>query len=148
MLFNVVMALGELAVVYPIAGSFSIYSSRFIDPAWGFAMGWNYALQWLVVLPLELTAAAMTINYWDKSINSGVWITIFLVTVVIINLFGVKGYGEAEFLFSMVKITAVVGFIILGIVICVGGAPQGGYLGAKTWVDPGAFNNGFQVWPS
>ncbi|XP_055339229.1 uncharacterized protein LOC129588858 [Paramacrobiotus metropolitanus] len=144
MLFNVVMALGELAVMYPIAGSFSVYASRFIDPAWGFAMGWNYALQWLVVLPLELTASAITINYWtDGQINSGYWIGAFLVAIIIINFFGVKGYGEAEFLFSMIKVIAVLGFIVLAVVIDCGGAPQGGYRGVKTWSEPGAFNNGF-----
>lgn len=41
MLFCVVHALGELAVAFPVAGSFSAYSSRFLDPAWGFAMGWK-----------------------------------------------------------------------------------------------------------
>lgn len=46
MLFCTVHALGELAVRFPVAGSFAAYSSRFIDPAWGFAMGWNYALGW------------------------------------------------------------------------------------------------------
>jgi amino acid transporter len=41
MLYCTVHALGELAVAFPIAGAFSVYSSRFIDPAWGFAMGWK-----------------------------------------------------------------------------------------------------------
>jgi amino acid transporter len=40
-LFCTVHALGELAVAFPVAGSFSAYSSRFLDPAWGFAMGWK-----------------------------------------------------------------------------------------------------------
>jgi amino acid transporter len=42
MIFNVVYALGELAVMYPVSGGFYTYSNRFIDPSWGFAMGWNY----------------------------------------------------------------------------------------------------------
>ena len=63
MLFNVCMALGELAVTFPVSGSFAIYGSRFLDPAWGFAMGWNYALGWLIIMPLELTAAGLVINY-------------------------------------------------------------------------------------
>jgi amino acid transporter len=42
MMFNVVHALGELAVMYPVSGGFYTYSTRFIDPSWGFAMGWNY----------------------------------------------------------------------------------------------------------
>ena len=56
------MSLGELAVTFPVSGAFVTYNSRFIDPSWGFAMAWNYAMQWLVVLPLELVAAAMTVE--------------------------------------------------------------------------------------
>lgn len=144
MLYCVVHALGELAVVFPVAGSFSAYSTRFLDPAWGFAMGWNYAMQWLVVFPLEIVAAAITIEYWHSSVNKAVWITIFWLLIVSINLFGVKGYGEAEFVFSLVKVVAVIGFIILGIVINVGGGPKGGYIGTLYWHDPGAFAAGFK----
>jgi amino acid transporter len=67
-----------------------------------------------------------------------------MVAIIIINLFGVRGYGEFESAASMIKIIAVVGFIILGIIIDVGGQPGGEYLGARTWHDPGAFANGFQ----
>jgi amino acid transporter len=47
MMFNVVYALGEMAMLYPISGGFYTYSVRFIDPSWGFAMGWNYVFQWV-----------------------------------------------------------------------------------------------------
>lgn len=107
-------------------------------------MGWNYAMGWLVILPLELTASGITISYWNTGINVGVFITIFLILIVFINLLGVRGYGEAEVVFSTIKLIAVLGFIILSIVIDCGGAPQGGYLGVKTWHDPGAFANGFK----
>ena len=46
-MFNVVYALGEMAMLYPISGGFYTYSVRFIDPSWGFAMGWNYVFQWV-----------------------------------------------------------------------------------------------------
>ncbi|KAK4663950.1 histidine permease [Podospora pseudopauciseta] len=144
MLYCTVQALGELAVVFPVAGSFSAFSTRFLDPSWGFAMGWNYALQWIVVLPLEIIAGAMTIGYWNESLNKAIFVAVFLAVIVVINLFGVKGYGEAEFVFAIVKVTAVVGFILLGIVINIGGTPEGGYIGGKYWSDPGAFNNGFK----
>jgi yeast amino acid transporter len=144
MLFNTVHALGELAVLFPIAGSFSVYSTRFIDPAWGFAMGWNYAMSWLVVLPLELTAAGITIDYWNSGINVGVFITIFLVLITGINMAGVRGYGEAEFLFSIIKVIAVIGFILLGIVLDCGGGPKGSYIGAQYWHNPGPLSNGFK----
>ena len=71
MLYCTVQALGELAVAFPVAGSFSAYSTRFLDPAWGFAMGWNYVMQWAVVLPLELTVCGVTVGYWDKEISVG-----------------------------------------------------------------------------
>ena len=144
MLYCTVHALGEMAVLFPVAGSFSAYSTRFLDPAWGFAMGWNYAMQWLVVLPLEIVAAAITVDYWPSHISPAVWVTIFLLLIVSINLCGVKGYGEAEFIFSIIKVIAVIGFIILGIALNIGGGPNGEYIGGRYWNNPGAFNNGFQ----
>jgi len=116
---------------------------RFIDPSWGFAIGWDYALSWLTVLPFELIAASITIRFWNESINIGVWITVFIVVLSIIQIFGVRGYGEVEFVLSMIKIAACTGFIILGIIINCGGVGDQGYLGAKYWYDPGAFQNGF-----
>ncbi|KAF2652245.1 putative amino acid permease [Lophiostoma macrostomum CBS 122681] len=145
MMYCTVHALGEMAVLFPVAGSFSAYSSRFLDPAWGFAMGWNYALQWLVVLPLEIVAATFTIEYWNHGrINNAAWVAVFLPVIVSINLFGVKGYGEAEFIFAIIKVAAVIGFIILGVIINIGGGPDGGYIGGLYWRDPGPFNNGFK----
>ncbi|ESZ95518.1 putative Uncharacterized amino-acid permease P7G5.06 [Sclerotinia borealis F-4128] len=153
MLLLTVNALGELAAIYPVQGSFYNYSVRFIDPGWGFAMGWNYALNWLVVLPFELTAAGITIGFWtdpdnsgNPSVNVGVWITIFLVGVTIINMFGVKGYGNVELYLGAIKVISVIAFIILGIVIDCGGVPTDsrGYIGAKYWGNPGAFRNGFK----
>lgn len=71
----------------------------------------SYALQWVVVLPLEIIAASMTISYWNPSLTRAIFVTIFLLCIVIINLFGVKGYGEAEFIFAIIKVVAVIGFM-------------------------------------
>ncbi len=68
-------------------------------------------MQWLVVLPLEVIAASITINYWNGTLDHAIFVTIFLFVIVSINLFGVKGYGEAEFVFSIIKIIAVIGFM-------------------------------------
>lgn len=62
----------------------------------GFAVGWDYALSWLTVLPFELTAASITIQYWNSQLNVGIFITIFLVALTIVNIFGVRGYGEGK----------------------------------------------------
>jgi amino acid transporter len=96
-------------------------------------------------LPFELTAAAITIEFWRDDINVGVWITVFLVLLAVVQIFGVRGYGEVEFFLSAVKIIACTGFIILGIIIDCGGVPTDtrGYIGFKYWSNPGAFHNGF-----
>lgn len=102
-------------------------------------------MQWLVVLPLEIVAATLTIEFWNHGkINNDAWVSIFLALIIAINLFGVRGYGEAEFVFAIIKVTAIVGYIILGIILNVGGGPHGGYIGGRYWHDPGAFNNGFK----
>ena len=129
-------------------GAFFTYACRFISPSWGFAIGWDYAINWLTVLPFEITAAGITIDYWagGRNINAGVWITIFLVALCIIQIFGVRGYGEVEFVLSIIKIIACTGFLILAIIINCGGVPTDdrGYIGGRYWRNPGAFNNGFK----
>jgi amino acid transporter len=102
----------------------------------------------LTILPFELTAASITIDFWKgaANINVGVWIAVFLVALSAIQFFGVRAYGEVEFVLSIIKIIACVGFIILGIVIDTGAVPTDtrGYIGAKYWSEPGAFRNGFK----
>ncbi|KAM0224306.1 hypothetical protein ACHAQD_002697 [Fusarium lateritium] len=148
MQFFTMQALGELSVAFPVGGSFSNYSTRFLDPSWGFAMGWNYTLQYLVVLPLEIIAGAFTTNYWNPNATKSIFIVLFFFLILGINLLGVKGYGEAEFIFSAVKITAIVGFILLGIIINIAGDPEGGYIGFTHWHSPGGFHNGFKGFAS
>ncbi|KAG5775232.1 hypothetical protein H9Q73_011097 [Fusarium xylarioides] len=148
MQFFTMQALGELSVAFPVGGSFANYSTRFLDPSWGFAMGWNYTLQYLIVLPLEIIAGAFTTNYWNPNASKSIFIVLFFILILGINLLGVKGYGEAEFIFSAVKVTAIVGFILLGIIINIAGSPEGDYIGFTRWQNPGAFHNGFKGFAS
>lgn len=74
-------------------------------------------MQWLFVMPLEVMAASITLEYWHLDIPGWASISIFLLIIITINLCGVKAYGEAEYGFSILKVTAVIGFIILGAVI-------------------------------
>lgn len=59
-------------------------------------MGWEYALSWLVILPFEITAAGITIDFWRTDINIGVWIAVFLTVLVFVQFFAVRGYGEGQ----------------------------------------------------
>lgn len=140
MIYSMVMAVGELAVVFPVSGGFTTYCTRFVDESFGFAANFIYMLQWLVVLPLEIVAASITVNYWgtDPKYRDG-FVALFYVVIVIINMFGVKGYGEAEFVFSIIKVITVVGFIIMAIILICGGGSDHKYIGAQYWYNPGAF---------
>ncbi|KAK5088408.1 hypothetical protein LTR05_002626 [Lithohypha guttulata] len=148
LVFNVVQALGELAVLYPVSGGFYTYATRFIDPSVGFALGWNYCLQWAIVLPLELTVASEVIKFWNNDISVSVWITAFLAGIVVLNVFGVMGYGEFEFGSVTFKLIAIIIFLVTGLVNVLGAGPLDGvyheYWGARLWNYPGAFHNGFK----
>jgi lysine-specific permease len=68
-IFFVVSSLGEMATLIPCSGSFSTYASRFVDPALGFTLGWNYCLLWFIVLPLEVMASAAFLQFWMTGVS-------------------------------------------------------------------------------
>jgi len=105
-----------------------------------FTMGWNYWYNWTIVLPAELSAAAVLINYWDHDTNlNALWITIFLLIVIAINLGGARLYGEMEFWFASIKVLTITGLIIGGIIISAGGNPRHKSIGFQYWHNPGPF---------
>ncbi|WFD00651.1 hypothetical protein MYAM1_003402 [Malassezia yamatoensis] len=146
MMICVIFAVSELVSLFPIPNAYTVVIARFIDPSFGFAIGLNYLLTWLVILPVELTAITIIIGFWidDSVVPKGAWIAIVLVLVFTINLFGARTFGEVEFFATCVKMAAILGFIICGVVIVCGGTPSNRYLGADTWHEPGAFANGFK----
>ncbi|EWC44307.1 amino-acid permease inda1 [Drechslerella stenobrocha 248] len=148
MIFNVVYALGEMAIMYPVSGGFYIYSGRFVDRSWGFAMGWCYFAQWAIILPFEIIVASECIKFWRSDLSPAIWYTMFLVTIVLVNVFGSLGYGEEEFWSSLLKLSAIISFLIAGFVFVLGGGPANGqfntFQGSRLWTDPGAFRNGFK----
>ena len=105
-------------------------------------------IQWCAVLPLELTVCGITVAYWNSEISTAVWISIFLAIILIVNIFGALGYAEEEFWASLFKLIAICIFLVVALVLVLGGGPKSGdystYQGAKTWYNPGAFRNGFK----
>ncbi|KAI5961900.1 GNP1 [Candida pseudojiufengensis] len=144
MLVPTINCVSELSISYTgLPGGFQSYYAKFIDESLGFALGWNYAFQWCCVLSLELVTAAMTIKFWNTSVNPDVWVTIFFIIVILINLGGAKTYSYAEALFNSCKVLMLCGFIIFGLVIDVGGGPQG-FIGGKYYRDPYIPVSGFK----
>ena len=132
------VSLGEIATYLPIPGAFTAYATRLLDPSLGFAMGWIYWFSWAITYALELTATGLIIQYWDKSINIGIFIAVFWVIITGVNFLPVSFYGELEFWFASIKVITVIGFMLFGICIDAG-AGNRGYLGFHNWVHPGPF---------
>ncbi|KES20536.1 gamma-aminobutyrate permease [Pseudomonas sp. AAC] len=115
MVFFLMTSLGEMAAYIPDSGSFSTYGSRFIDEGFGFAMGWNYWYNWAVTIAAELVAAQLVMHFWFPDVPGLYWSAIFLAIMFGLNFFSVKGFGESEFWFALIKVVAVVIFIGIGL---------------------------------
>ncbi|MFB7776423.1 amino acid permease [Streptomyces bauhiniae] len=114
-IFFIMRALGELLLYRPVSGSFAEYSREFLGPFFGYFTGWTYWLMWVVTGMAELTAAAIYVNYWFPGVPRWVTALVFLVVLFGANLISVKLFGELEFWFSMVKVTALIGMIVIGL---------------------------------
>ncbi|RYC58334.1 hypothetical protein CHU98_g7883 [Xylaria longipes] len=110
--------LGELSTNFPVPGSFYEYSVRFISPSWGFAMGWNYVINFVFVVPFEIIVMVMCARYWKPDISAAYLVPIFILGLVAIYFFGAKWYAEAENIFGILKIVVVAIFVVTAICIC------------------------------
>ncbi|TRM57151.1 amino acid permease/ SLC12A domain-containing protein [Schizophyllum amplum] len=142
LVYLVMCALGEMSSWLPLGSGFTGYANRFCDPALGFALGWTYWFKYIIVTPNQMTAGALVISYWvDRDrVNPGVWITVFYVTIIFINYFGVRLFGEFEFWLSSFKVITIIGIMIMSLCFALGGGPTHDRKGFRYWKDPGAFN--------
>ncbi|MFF2588036.1 amino acid permease [Peribacillus butanolivorans] len=120
MVYFLMTSLGEMATYMPVSGSFSSYATRFVDPAFGFALGWNYWFNWAVTLAVEIAAAAIIMKFWLPEVPSIIWSALFLGLVFMLNALSIKSYGESEYWFSLVKVVAIIFFIIIGLLTILG----------------------------
>lgn len=120
MVFLLMQSLGEMATYLPVSGAFEEYSTRFVSPSFGFAIGWNYWYNWAITVAAELVAAALIMRYWLPDVPSWIWSGTFLLILFLLNALSTRAYGETEFWFSLVKVVTVVIFLVLGILMIVG----------------------------
>lgn len=128
MVYFLMTSLGEMAAYMPEAGSFSTYATKFVDPAFGFALGWNYWYNWAITIAAELVAGALIIKFWFPDSSSLLWSALFLGIMFGLNYLSVKGFGEAEYWFSLIKVITVILFLITSILMIFGvftGKPTG-----------------------
>ncbi|MDI3389916.1 amino acid permease [Streptomyces sp. B-S-A8] len=149
-IFFIMRALGELLMYRPVSGSFSEYAREFIGPFAGFVTGWTYWLFWVITGMTEVTAAAQYMQFWTKNadgwLNQPQWVFALIFTVILFcaNLISVKLFGELEFWFSMIKVTAIVGMILICAGILTIGFSDAGDTASVTmlWDQGGFFPNG------
>ncbi|WP_433557210.1 GABA permease [Pseudonocardia xinjiangensis] len=140
----VMRMLGEMAAARPDSGSFSTYADHAIGPWAGFSVGWLYWWFWVLVIPLEATAAATILNSWMPAVAQWVWALAITLALTATNLFDVANYGEFEFWFALLKVIAIIAFIAVGVLAVLGLLPGSDVSGASRLFDDGGFlPNGF-----
>lgn len=142
MVFGMMMSLGEMATWLPLPGAIPQFATRYVEPAFGFATGWNSWYSYAITLCAEISAATTVIQYWKGAdhINPAAWIGLILALILFLNIFAVSIYGEAEFIFASIKILTIVGLLLLALIIDLGGVPSQHRLGFQFWRNPGAMN--------
>ena len=120
MVYFLMTSLGELATHLPTSGSFAAYSARYVDPALGFAMGWNYWLNWAITVAVDISTAALLIQYWLPNTPGWIWSLLVLVIVFLINALTVSAFGETEFWLSLIKVATIIVFLVIGMAMICG----------------------------
>lgn len=111
----VMRMLGEMATAHPTTGSFSDYAREALGDWAGFSIGWLYWYFWVGVVGFEAVAGAKIIQEWIPGMP--IWLSglLLMIAMTATNLFSVRGYGEFEYWFAMIKIVAIVAFLALGL---------------------------------
>ena len=139
----VMRMLGEMATANPDTGSFSVYSTRALGRWAGFSVGWLYWWFWVLVIPVEATAAAAILT---NLVGGPQWVWALAVTLLltVTNLVSVGNYGEFEFWFALIKVVSIVAFIVVGALAIFGVFPGSEVSGVKNlWQPDGFMPNGF-----
>ncbi|KAE8376509.1 amino acid permease-domain-containing protein [Aspergillus bertholletiae] len=135
----ITVCLAEMVVYLPVSSPFIHFAGRYVDEALGVAAGWNFFVFEAVQVPFEITACNMIINYWSDVVPTAAIIVIVLVLYLLLNVFAVNYYGEAEFWLALGKVLLSVGLIIFTFVVMLGGNPHKDRFGFRYWQEPGSF---------
>nr|WP_243158150.1 amino acid permease [Aminipila terrae] len=120
MVYFLMTGLAEMTSFMPVSGAYAAQATKFVDPAFGFAVGWNSWFGWAVTIAVELQAGAILMGFWFPAVPSIVWSASLLAVLLTINLIGAKGYGETEYWLSSIKVGSVIIIIIVGFLMIFG----------------------------
>ncbi len=136
--WTVTMALGELASMHPAAGSFGLYADLYLGSWAGFVSRAGYWTAISVSVGANLVASATYMRYWFPSAPALMWIAIFSLVLIVINLRNVGDYGRFEYWFAMVKLATMVAFIVIGGILLAGGRVSAQYTSQGGFFPKGA----------
>ena len=129
--------LGEMTVAHPTSGSFGAYAEFYLSPLAGFVVRYAYWAALVLAVGMEVTAVGMYMAYWFKDVPQWIWVAIFSVVLVGINLRSVKVYGTVEYTFSAIKVAAIVAFVLIGAYVVFGARIPG--IGFENYTLGGGF---------
>src|ERR1043166_450135 len=107
--------LTEMAVVHPVAGAFGVYAEKYLNPWAGFSVRATYGVAQIIAIGAEVTAAGIYISYWFPNVPQWIWVVLVSAALVALNSMQVNRLGEFEYWFSMIKVAAIVSFILVGL---------------------------------
>jgi amino acid transporter, AAT family len=133
-------ALAEMTAAHPDAGSFGVQAERYLGPFAGYLIRYAYLFGVILAVGTEVTAVAIYMKVWLPQVPGLVWIISFSGALIAVNAFSVSLFGWVEYALSLIKIAAIVGFIVLG-ALWVFGSPQAQAAGAglHLYTDQGGF---------
>src|SRR5690242_19604206 len=139
--FLLMRALGELVLHRPTSGAFVSYMREFYGEQWAYVTGWMYWLNWALTGIAELSAVGLYVQFWFPLMPTWATVLIALAVVLVINLLSARAFGEFEFWAAIAKVGAIVIFLVVGLVVVIGGFSIGGHEAGfhNLWSNPGGF---------
>ncbi|CAI2690677.1 amino acid permease [Apilactobacillus kunkeei] len=132
MVYFLMTSLGEMATNTPVSGSFAAYAGKYVDPALGFAMGWNYWFNWAITVAVDISTAALVMKFWLPHMPGWIFSAITLALILCVNALSVKSFGETEFWMSLIKVITIFIFLAVG-VLTIFGIMGGHYIGLSNF---------------
>lgn len=135
----VMHALGEMAAARPNRGAFSVYAADALGPTAGATVGWLWWVQLVIVIAAEAVGAAGLLATLWPSLSVPALALLFMAAFTVVNLLGVRNLGEFEFWFAIIKVAAIVAFILVGVALLLGWLPDVASPGLSNFTAHGGF---------
>ncbi|MBD1551694.1 amino acid permease [Pseudomonas typographi] len=132
--------LGEMAAVKPAKGSFSTYAKDAFGPWAGFTIGWLYWAVWAITIAYEVSLLGYMVHQWIPQLSIGLAAFLILASMTWVNIASVRNFGNFEYVLSLIKVVAIVAFLLVGASLLLGLiTPATGAVGWSNWSAPGSF---------